>query len=206
MDVDIAEFVAAWSSSPFFRADVAPWELTGAAPEVLERAIRMAGPEYQVRGTIAVHASATVEDGAIVKGPALIGPRALIAASAYLRGGVFLGEDCIVGPACEVKTTFVFSCSKIAHLSFVGDSIIGSEVNIEAGAIVANYRNEMDDKRIRIVRDGRTIETGVEKFGALIGDGTKIGANSTIAPGALLPPRSRLPRLSRTDQHPSPLM
>jgi UDP-N-acetylglucosamine diphosphorylase / glucose-1-phosphate thymidylyltransferase / UDP-N-acetylgalactosamine diphosphorylase / glucosamine-1-phosphate N-acetyltransferase / galactosamine-1-phosphate N-acetyltransferase len=203
MDIDIAEFVAAWPSSPFFVSNLAPWELTASATEILYRAIQALGSEYDIQSDVAVHTSATVEGGAIVKGPAIIGPRAFVAASAYLRGGVYLDENCIVGPACEVKTTFIFSDSKIAHLSFVGDSILGSDVNIEAGAIVANYRNEMDDKRIRIAHEGRTIETGVEKFGALIGDGAKVGANSTIAPGALITPGSRLLRLSRIDQHPS---
>jgi bifunctional N-acetylglucosamine-1-phosphate-uridyltransferase/glucosamine-1-phosphate-acetyltransferase GlmU-like protein len=98
----------------------------------------------------------------------------------------------------------MFRASKIAHLSFVGDSIIGAGVNIEAGAIVANYRNEMDDKLIRIAWRGSIIDTGVEKFGALIGDDARIGANAVIAPGALIEPGFRLARLGKVDQHPTP--
>jgi len=128
-----------------------------------------------------------------------------VASNAYLRGGVFLDDECIVGPGCELKSTFMFRGSKLAHLSFVGDSIIGSGVNIEAGAIVANYRNEMDDKRILILREGKIIDTGVEKFGALIGDDARIGANAVIAPGALIEPGFRLARLEKVDQHPRAL-
>ena len=205
MGVDISEFVATWPNSPVFVADIEPWALTESASHVLLRAIDALGSDYATKDGVAVHASATIEAGAIVKGPAIIGPRAFVAATAYLRGGVFLDANCIVGPACEIKTAFMFANSKVAHLSFVGDSILGSDVNIEAGAIIANYRNEMDDKRIRIFRDGRTIDTGVEKFGALIGDSAKIGANATIAPGALITPGSKIARLSHIDQHPSPL-
>jgi bifunctional N-acetylglucosamine-1-phosphate-uridyltransferase/glucosamine-1-phosphate-acetyltransferase GlmU-like protein len=161
------------------------------------------GDGYAIGGDMAIHASATVEAGAVVKGPAILGPRSFVAAGAYLRGGVFLGEDCIVGPSCELKTTMMFGGSKVAHLSFVGDSIIGSGVNIEAGAIVANYRNEMDDKRIRIAWRGGIIDTGVEKFGALIGDHARIGANAVVAPGALIEPGFRLTRLGKLDQHPN---
>ena len=136
----------------------------------------------------------------MLKGPIILGANAFVAANAYLRGGVFLDQGCIVGPNCELKTTFMFAGSKVAHLSFVGDSIVGAGVNIEAGAIVANYRNEFVDKLIFVVRQGSTIPTGVEKFGALIGDEVRIGANAVIAPGALLDRLTIVPRLQLVDQ------
>jgi NDP-sugar pyrophosphorylase family protein len=200
--IKISTFVAAWPASILYAPDLAPWTATASAPALLADAIATLGAEYAISGGVAVHTSAEIEHGAIIKAPAIIGPRTLVAANAYLRGGVFLDEGCIIGPACEVKTSFLFAGAKIAHLSFVGDSILGAGVNIEAGAIVANYRNEMEDKAIRIVSDGRVIETGVDKFGALIGDGAKIGANSVIAPGALIAPDARVMRLTRIDQHP----
>lgn len=141
--------------------------------------------------------------GATIKGPVIIGPGSFISASALLRGGVFIDENCIVGPAVELKTTFMFSGSKAAHLNFIGDSIVGSDVNLEAGSMVANYRNELSDKTIRIVQADGVIDTGVEKFGALIGDGTRVGANAVIAPGAVLNRGARVPRLGLVDQHPS---
>ena len=75
-------------------------------------------------------------------------------------------------------------------------------MNLEAGSIVANYRNELEDKAIRIAFDGGVIETGVRKFGALLGDGVRVGANAVIAPGAILAPGSRLARMALLDQHP----
>lgn len=144
------------------------------------------GADWDAAQGVAVHRSALVEPGAVLKPPAIIGPNGFIAAGACLRSGVWLDEDCIVGPSCELKSTFMFKGSKIAHLSFVGDSVIGADVNIEAGAMIANYRNELSEKRIRIEFDGTIIDTGVDKFGALVGDGARIGTNAVIAPGALI--------------------
>ena len=170
---------------------------------IISEAIGSLGSEYEVGRDIAIHRSARVENGAVLKGPIIIGKNAYVAAYAYLRGGVYIEEDCIVGPSCELKTTFMLANSKVAHLSFVGDTIIGGGVNIEAGAIVANYRNELTRKSILIARHGSIIETNVEKFGALIGDGARIGANAVIAPGALLDPLTVVPRLALIDQYPA---
>jgi bifunctional N-acetylglucosamine-1-phosphate-uridyltransferase/glucosamine-1-phosphate-acetyltransferase GlmU-like protein len=202
LTIAIEDFVASWQQSGLADRDLLPWEATSRAAELVHRALGRLGAGYRLDGDKAIHTSATVEPGAIVKGPAIVGPNAYLAAGAYLRGGVFLDADCIVGPACELKTTFMFRGSKVAHLSFVGDSIIGSGVNIEAGAVVANYRNEMDLKRIRILWQGAVIDTGVDKSGALIGDDVRIGANAVVAPGALLSPGFRLARLGMVDQHP----
>lgn len=109
-------------------------------------------------------------------------------------------RNATIGPGCEAKTVMMFEGSKLAHLSFAGDSIIGSGTNVEGGAIIANYRNEFDNKNIRIKRNGKTIDTGVEKFGALLGDGVRLGANSVIAPGALLEKGQVVGRLELIDQ------
>jgi bifunctional N-acetylglucosamine-1-phosphate-uridyltransferase/glucosamine-1-phosphate-acetyltransferase GlmU-like protein len=94
----------------------------------------------------------------------------------------------------------MFSGSKLAHLNFVGDSIIGERVNLEAGSIIANYRNEWSNHDIKIRDDGRLFCIGIDKFGALVGDGARIGANSVIAPGALIEPDTVVGRLTLIDQ------
>ncbi len=131
-----------------------------------------------------------------------MGAGCFVAATAYLRGGVFLDQGCIVGPAAELKSSFMFRGAKLAHLNFVGDSILGGGVNVEAGAMIANYRNELADKTIRILWDGRVLETGVGKFGALVGDGVRIGANAVLAPGTILTPHAVVPRLALVEQRP----
>ena len=203
--VNIRDFIGSWNSSPFVEVDLKPWEVTKHAPQIINSIITRLGNDYEIDDTIAKHKSAVVEAGAVLKGPIILGPNTLVASNAYLRGGVFLDENCIVGPSCELKTTLMFKGSKVAHLSFVGDSLVGGDANIEAGAIIANYRNEKDDKQIRIVWKGAIIETGVTKFGALVGDDVRIGANAVVAPGALIKPGHRITRLGKIDQHPEPL-
>jgi len=198
----LTSYIARWPQLPFGPDNTAPWLITQNAPALIRAAIPTLGSNYRRGGETAIHASAQIEPGATIKGPAIIGPGCFVAASALLRSGVFLDEGCIIGPAVELKTTFMFRGSKTAHLNFIGDSLIGADVNLEAGSIVANYRNELDDKMIRIRLGDRVIETGVDKFGALIGDGARIGANAVIAPGAVLDPRARVPRLGLVDQWP----
>lgn len=169
MKLKMSDYVSKWANSPFSDFNGLPWEATLNAPQLISAAIKHLSKDYQISGDIAIHSTAQVEENAVLKGPLILGPNTFVASFAYLRGGVFLEENCIVGPSCELKTTFIFQGSKVAHLSFVGDSVIGENVNIEAGAIVANYRNEMADKRIKILKDGIVVDTGVAKFGALIG-------------------------------------
>ncbi len=202
MTLAIADFIAGWSTSPFARPGQLPWQVTSRMAELVAAALTGTGGGFRLVGDQAIHDSATVEPGAILKGPLILGPRALVASGAYLRGGVYLDADCVVGPGCEVKSSILFPGAKIAHLSFVGDSILGARVNVEAGAIIANHRNELDDKRIRIRHDGGIIDTGCDKFGALVGDDARIGANAVIAPGALIARGARIPRLGLVDQHP----
>ena len=198
----ISRYVAEWATSPFCNNDLPAWLIVQEAASLIRDALSTTDGDYRVEGEFAVHRSATVEAGAVLKGPGIIGPRCFIAAGSYLRGGTYLAEDCVVGPGAELKTSFMFSGSKIAHLNFIGDSIIGSSVNIEAGAIVANYRNELADKTIRIKLGSEVIDTRVSKFGALIGDNVRIGANAVVAPGALILPGTKVARLQLVDQYP----
>ena len=202
MSVVVGAFVARWEASPFGAATKPPWQITQSAEALVQAAFETLTGDYRIADGVAIHHGAIVEPGAVIKGPAIIGPGCLVAATAYLRGGVFMDEDCIVGPGAELKSTFMFKGSKLAHFNFVGDSILGAAVNLEAGSIIANYRNEREDKAIRFAVGGKVIETGVEKFGALLGDGTRLGANAVIAPGAVLPKDSRVGRMTLVDQYP----
>ena len=185
-------YIAGFASSPLAQwAEVKPWQLTSDSGTVVRRLLESLDPaEFAVDGEIAVHRRAIVESGAVLKGPLILGSEVFVAAGAYLRGGCWVAERCTFGPGAELKSSFVFAGTKLAHFNFVGDSILGSDVNLEAGAVVCNYRNERSDKEIR-VRVGATLHgTGCDKFGAVIGDGCRIGANAVLAPGAVLVPRS----------------
>ncbi len=181
--------------------DIAPWDLCADIVAIIQQRLEQL-PSAYVRGAagIAIHPSATIEQGAVLKPPCIIGENCFVAAYAYLRGGVWLAPNVILGPSVEVKSSLIGEDSKAAHFNFLGDSVIGRNVNIEAGAIVANYRNERSDKEIVCFDGERLIRTGRDKFGSLIGDGCRIGANAVLAPGTILKPATVVPRLALVDQ------
>ena len=148
----------------------APWAVVEDCESRILELLETLGPGYRRHNNCAIHETAIVEQGAVLKGAIIIGEGCFVAAGAYLRGGVYLGKNCIVGPSCELKSTFMLDGSKL------------------------------DGADIKIRHENQVIETGVSKFGALVGDGCKIGANAVIAPGALLRPHTRVPRLGLIDQ------
>lgn len=133
---------------------------------------------------VSVGEGTVVEEGAYLKGPAIIGKNCTISYGAYIRENVIIGDDVHIGHGVEVKNSIVIGNTAIAHLSYIGDSIIGSDVNIGGGAKTANFR--LDGKSIRIKTDNEIIDTGLVKFGAIIGDGSKIGVNAVLNPGTIL--------------------
>ena len=123
-----------------------------------------------------------------------------MASGAYLRDGNWIAADCTFGPGVELKSSFVFSGTKLAHFNFVGDSILGERVNLEAGSIICNYRNERSDKEVRVRVEGKLHGIGQARFGALIGDDCRVGANAVVAPGVLLEAGVVVARMALLDQ------
>ncbi len=200
--VDLSDYIAAFERSPLavYRAH-APWALTAQSASIVRAMLaQCSASDYLISDEIAIHRLAVVESGAVLKGPLIIGANCLVAAGAYLRGGNWIDSHCTFGPGAELKSSFVFSGTKLAHFNFVGDSILGSDCNLEAGSIVCNYRNERSDKHVR-VRLGADLHTlNVDKFGAVMGDGCRIGANAVIAPGAVLGKHGIVGRAALLDQ------
>ena len=178
----------------------APWQITAALPGRIERLFATLETGYTIHGGVAIHRTATVEGGAIIKAPAIVGPHCFVAAHAYLRNGVLLMERVVVGPGCELKQSLIGPGTALAHFNFVGDSIVGAGVNFEAGSLIANHWNEREEKAIVVLDEGREIATDCQKFGALVGDGCKVGANAVLSPGTLLRPSAIVPRLALIDQ------
>jgi NDP-sugar pyrophosphorylase family protein len=197
--VDVIQYVKRFKDI-FSSYEKSPWE----APENIEilliEKIKSLSQDYKISGDSAIHKSARIEEHVIMKGPMIIGPGCFIGAHAYLRGGIFLDERVVVGPGCEVKSSFLLAGSALAHFNFVGDSIVGSSVNMEAGSIIANHYNERVDKTIHVVVQNEKIKLPVIKFGAIVGDGTKIGANAVLSPGTVLEPGSVVGRLELVSQ------
>ena len=162
--------------------------------------IERLSPEYEVKDNIAIHPTAVVESNVTIKAPAIIGPGCFIGANAYLRQGVILAEQVRIGPGCEIKSSIIGPHSAIAHFNFIGDSLIGAYVNVEAGAHIANHFNERADKRIFIKINGAITDSGLLKFGAIVGDYCRIGANAVLSPGTILTPRTIVKRLELVEQ------
>ncbi|GJD64949.1 DapH/DapD/GlmU-related protein [Methylobacterium frigidaeris] len=177
-----------------------PWALTQAAGDIVRRLLARLGEDFVIAEAVAVHRSAKVEPGAVLKGPLIVGPHCFIGHGATLRGGAWLDEACTVGPGSELKASFLFAGTALAHFNFVGESVIGRGVNLEAGAVIANHRNEWPGATVAFRHGDALIDTGCPKFGALVGDGARLGANAVVAPGAILGPGTVVPRLGLVDQ------
>lgn len=177
-----------------------PWELTRDLAVLLEKMIGKLGTEFTVSGGIAIHKTAKIENGATLKPPVIVCADSFIGAGTYLRAGVYVDESVTIGPGCEIKSSIICSQSSIAHFNFIGDSIIGSGVNFEAGALTANYHNDRVEKEIIVHHNFLSVRTGVNKFGSLVGDGCKIGANAVLSPGTILPMNTIVGRLQLVDQ------
>jgi len=177
-----------------------PWAITADLQDILTKQIKSLSSDYIINGEIAIHKTARIEEHVILKGPIIISQGCFIGAHAYLRNGVFLGDQGMIGPGCEVKASIIMPQSALAHFNFVGDTILGSMVNMEAGSVIANHLNEREDKTIYVLINGEKISIQATKFGALVGDKTKIGANAVLSPGTILAPNTAVPRLGLVEQ------
>ena len=193
--IRIDDFIKHFSSTFSGVDDMQPWEITKNISGIIKENIEGLDNNFVVKNGIAIHKTAKVEGKAILKAPVIISENCFIGANAYLRNGVYLGKATSVGPSCEVKTSIIFNDTEIAHINFIGDSILGSNINFEAGSITANYFNERTDKIISVLYNSKIIKTNIEKFGSLVGDNCKIGANAVLSPGTILTPNTIVKRL-----------
>lgn len=201
MRIDIENFINSFSILFSSAKDLQPWEITTNVNALVnEMILTLNKNEYTIDNGIAIHKSATVETNTVLKAPVVIGENCFVAATAYLRSGVYLGSNSRIGPGCEIKSSIIFSNTTIAHFNFIGDSMIGNHVNIEAGAVIANYHNERIDKTIRVLYKGEVSNIETEKFGALVGDNSCIGANAVLSPGTILSTESIIKRLELVEQ------
>jgi NDP-sugar pyrophosphorylase family protein len=125
-----------------------------------------------------------VEDGAMIKGPAIIGRNCQIRHSAYIREFVVIGDHCIVGNASEIRHSILFNHAIVPHLNYVGDSILGHKAHLGAGTKISNYK--LMPENITVEVNGQRLDTGLRKFGALVGDGAEIGCNAVLNPGSIV--------------------
>ena len=174
----LRNFIEPLPGLPDGMEELLPWELTRKLPDIIMLMMKDLNDEYTITAGVAIHHSAIVDRNSVIKGPAIISEDCFVGMNVLLRDGIFLGSGSRIGPGCEIKMSLIGNHTSIAHFNFIGDSLIGHHVNFEAGAIIANHFNERENKMISVMLDGQPIETGVTKFGALVGDDCKIGANA----------------------------
>lgn len=169
-----------------FQGKEAVWEVLGNLGDFLQKQFtdKKIIANYKDSTNIYVGEGTIIEEGAYIKGPAIIGKNSFIGHAAYLRQNCLFDDDVSIGHGSEVKNSIVFSHSAIAHLNYIGDSIFGHNVNIGGGAKTANFR--LDGRTIPVREGDNKIDTGLTKFGAILGDETKIGVNAVLNPGTIL--------------------
>lgn len=171
-----------------------PWDLLALNARLLEGLPRRIEGEVErgatLKGPVAVGPGSRVRAGAYVEGPVLIGRDCDIGPNCYLRGATSVGDGVRIGNAVEVKNSLLFSRTRIGHLSYVGDSVVGEGCNLGAGTITANLR--LDGEPIRARMQGRGVETGLRKLGAVLGDGVRTSIHASLNVGALIPPGARV--------------
>jgi len=136
--------------------------------------------------SIFIGADSVVEPGVVIKGPAYIGRNTQVRHGAYVRERVLVGDNCVVGHATEIKDSVMLDGAHAAHFAYVGDSILGNHVNLGAGTKLANLKLDGSNVIVSVGRD--TYDSGLHKFGAIVGDRGQIGCNAVPNPGTLLAP------------------
>lgn len=145
-------------------------------------------PAAHIDGVVHVGEGSKILPGVVIEGNIVIGKNCKVGPNCYLRGSTTIGDNCHIGQAVEIKNSIIGHGSSVGHLSYVGDSVIGSKVNFGAGTITSNLRHDGSNHR-SMVRE-ELIDTGRRKFGAIVGDGTHTGILTAIYPGRKLGPHS----------------
>ena len=141
-------------------------------------------PGASIGDRVIIGEGTIVEPGALIKGPAIIGKNCQIRHNAYLRENVIIGDDCVIGNSSELKNALLFNGAQAPHFNYVGDSILGHKAHLGAGAKISNLK--LFPGNIEVEVDGVPRDTGLRKFGALMGDHAEAGCNAVLNPGSIL--------------------
>ena len=173
-----------------------PWEvLPKISNFILELGATLSEDEYEKRGeNVWVAKSAKVAPTAFINGPAIIGKEAEVRHCAFIRGNAIVGEGAVVGNSTELKNVILFNKVQVPHYNYVGDSVLGYKSHMGAGSITSNVKS---DKKLVVVKAGEEkIETGMKKFGAMLGDEVEVGCGSVLNPGTVVGNHSNIYPLS----------
>ena len=163
-----------------------PWEaLKGIKDMIIELGKTLDPAEYdEVSENVWVHKTAKVFPSAYLGSPCIIGPNTEVRHCAFVRGSALVGADCVVGNSVELKNVILFDHVQTPHYNYVGDSILGYYSHMGAGSITSNVKS--DEKLVVVHKGTEDIETGIKKFGAMLGDHVEVGCNSVCNPGTVI--------------------
>lgn len=190
--LDLKETMAA----ELFEGKTYPWEVLPEIKDFILKLGKTLDPdEYEYReGDIWIAKSAKIAPTACINGPAIIGKDTEVRHCAFIRGNAIVGEDCVVGNSTEIKNVVLFNCVQVPHYNYVGDAVLGYKSHMGAGSICSNVKS---DKQLVVVKDGEEkIETGLKKFGAMLGDHVEVGCGSVLNPGTVIGRNSNIYPLS----------
>ena len=180
-----------FSKRELFDGSTYAWEVLDSIGDFLKKAelgkIEIAIPEgvYLINPElISIGKGTVIEPGAYIHGPCIIGRECEIRHAAYVRGNVITGDRCIIGHSTEIKRSLLLDDACASHFNYVGDSVLGNQVNLGAGVKLANLR--LDHLVVAISFEGRRISTGLSKMGAIIGDRAQLGCNAVTNPGTII--------------------
>lgn len=163
-----------------------PWEaLVGITDFIKEYGKNLNAEEYnEISPEVWIHKTATVAPTAYLGAPCIIGENTEIRHCAFIRGSAFVGKNCVVGNSTELKNVILFDNVQVPHYNYVGDSILGYKSHMGAGAITSNVKS--DSSLVTVNTGEEKIETGLKKFGAILGDNVEVGCNTVLNPGTIV--------------------
>ena len=173
-----------------------PWEVLPKISAFIKELGETLDPgEYEKRGEdVWVAKSAIVFESAYIHGPAIIGKNAEVRHCAFIRGNAIVGEGAVVGNSTELKNVVLFNKVQVPHYNYVGDSVLGYKAHMGAGSITSNVKS--DKKLVKVHTPEGDIETGLKKFGAMLGDEVEVGCGSVLNPGTVIGKNSNIYPLS----------
>ena len=162
-----------------------PWQALAGIKDLILQLGPALGDDYQeVEPTVWVHKTAAVAPTAYLGAPCIIGAGTEVRHCAFIRGSALVGENCVVGNSVELKNVILFDNVQVPHFNYVGDSILGYKSHMGAGAVTSNVKS---DQTLIVAKNGdERIETGLKKFGAMLGDYVEVGCNSVLNPGTVI--------------------
>ncbi len=196
-NTDMFADLTATLAERLFAGTTYPWEVL---PQI-KAFVRALGPQLSPEEydhpseEVWIHKSAVLYPNTYIAGPSIIGEGTEVRPGAFIRGSALVGRGCVVGNSTELKNCILFDKVQVPHYNYVGDSILGHYAHMGAGAICSNVKS---DKSLVVVRLGGVVhETGLKKFGAILGDHVEVGCNSVLNPGTIIGPRASVYPLSR---------